>query len=125
MITNTTQEAIVGQKIDLEIAVTGGGTPSNPQWTIAGEKVKNYVVNFSNGSPVSAVKTNLTSQDLNQSSAGFYWVDGGESRQVRYAATINGTLYTASAAFDVKRPTVTVSSTTNTTTIYTSFDHQE
>lgn len=123
VITGTTQEAVVGQKIELS-AVISNGTGTNPQWTIDGEKVKNYVVTITNGNPVSATKTDLTSQDLNQSSVWFYWIDGGQ-HQVQYTATINGMPYTVTATFDVKRPTVTVSATTNTSTIYTSFDHQE
>lgn len=119
-ITNTTQEAIVGQKIDLSIAVTGGGTPSNHQWSVGGEKVKNYVVNFNNGAATSAVKTDLTGQDLNQSSVQFYWIDGGDGIQVSYTAAINGTPYTASATFNVKEPTVDVTTSTRSSYIYTS-----
>jgi hypothetical protein len=123
-IKNTTQEAIVGQKINLSVAVTGG-TPTNLQWTIDGEKVKDYQINIANGQANSATKTDLASQDLNQPSAQFYWVDGGEGRQIQVTATVNGTPYTATTTFNVKRPVVSVTATTNSTTIYTSFEFQE
>ena len=123
-IKNTTQEAVVGQKIELSVAVTGG-TPTNQQWTIDGEKVKDYKINIVDGKAVSAEKTNLESQHLSQSSVQFYWVDGGEGRQIQVTANVNGTPYSATATFNVKRLVVSVTTTTGSTTIYTVEQHQE
>lgn len=124
-ITNTTQNVIVGQQISLTTDVTGG-TPSNPQWTVPGTKVANYVVTYTNEtSPSTAVVTELTSQNLTQSAINFYWVDGSDSRQVQYSVRINNRTYTGKATFNVKSPTVTVTTQTNTTTIYTKSQHQE
>ena len=108
-ITNTTQNVIVGQQINLSATVTGG-TPSNPQWNIPGTKVANYVVTYTDEtSSTSAVVTELTSQDLTQSAINFYWVDGGDSRQVQYSVRINNRTYTGRATFNVKKPTGTIS----------------
>lgn len=125
VVTNTTQNVIVGQQINLSAQVTGG-TPSNPQWTVPGSKVANYVVTYTNGtSPSTAVVSQLTSQNLTQSAINFYWVDGGDSRQVQYSVKVNNRTYTGKATFNVKRPTVTVTTATHETTIYRRGEYQE
>lgn len=124
-ITNTTREVIVGQQINLSATVTGG-TPSNPQWSIPGYVVKDYVINYTNPtSPSSAVATGFSGTELTQSTISFYWILGLNSYQVDYSVTINNRRYTGKATFDVKSPTVTVATQTETTTIYTKGQHQE
>lgn len=113
-IKDTTQEAIVGQKIMLDVAVTNG-TPTNQQWTIGGETLKNYEVICSGAqgqlgtticdSPTSAVKTILSSSDLNQNQVNYYWWKAGEDLQVQVSVSVNGTPLTASVNFNVKSPT--------------------
>lgn len=110
-ITNTTQEAIVGQKIDLSMTFTGQGTPTNQQWTIGGEKVKNYVV-ICPSAPTCQTGTegkpyDLLTADLNQNSINFYWWKGEDNLQVNFSAIIDGLQYQANASFNVKQPTVT------------------
>jgi hypothetical protein len=113
-IKNTTQEAIVGQKINLSVAVTGG-TPTNLQWTIDGEKVKNYEVNYTDpDSFTTATVTELENEDLSQANVQFYWVDGDEGRQIQITATVNEIQYTATANFNVKRPITTMTAITST-----------
>ncbi len=115
----TTTNVVVGEKIEL-ITTVQGGTPSSKQWTIPGTKIANYVVNYTSGSTTSSgVLTELTSQNLTQSSIQFYWVDGADSRNVQYSITIGNRTYSATAKFNVKRPTVSVTTATNTTTIFT------
>ena len=101
-ITNSTQTVVIGQRINLSTSVQNG-TPTNLQWTIPPEIIKNYIANISTGT-----KTAITSQDLNQSSVQFYWINGSENnRQVTYAVTVNGRQYLARANFNVKQPTIT------------------
>lgn len=119
--TTTAQNVIVGEQINLSATVTGG-TPSSYQWTVPGQKVKNYVVT-NTSSNMSGTVTEL--DNTNQQNISYYWVDGGEGRQVRYTATVRGRQYSKTAIFNVKRPTVTVTSATHMTTIYTRGQHQE
>ncbi|HEX5733474.1 MAG TPA: hypothetical protein VF131_11630 [Blastocatellia bacterium] len=110
-ITNTTRDVIVGQKISLVAELQPAGQPiSNQQWTVPGLRIANYIVNFTNdSSPTSATVTQLT--NLTSSSVDFYWVDGGEGRQVQYSVSVNGQPFTARATFNVKRPTATLTTT--------------
>lgn len=118
-ITGTTRNVIVGQQISLTTQVTGG-TSSNPQWTIPGTRIANYVVTYTNStSPTSAIVTELTSQNLTQPTIDFYWLDGADSRQVQYSVTINNRPYTGKATFNVKRPTASITTTTGTVDIGT------
>jgi hypothetical protein len=109
------QNVIVGQQMNLSATVKGG-TPSNHQWIIPGTKVADYVVTCTidpNGycNPTSAVDTPLT--NLSNSSISYYWIDGADSRQVRYTATIRGRQYSKTAIFNVKRPTARISASTS------------
>jgi hypothetical protein len=113
-ITSTAQNAnvqnvIVGQKINLT-ATVANGTPTNPQWTVPGTRIANYAVTYTNEtSATSAVVTQLTSQDLAQSSMAFYWVDGSsEVRNVQYSIQIGSKTYSATSKFNVVKPTGTV-----------------
>lgn len=117
-INDTTQEAIVGQKIDLSIAVTGG-TPTNQQWTIDGDTVKNYSLICTGGqgllgtticeSPTNGVKTNLANSDLSQNSVSYYWWKGSNDLQVQISVMVDGVTITASANFNVLSPTSSIS----------------
>ena len=102
-----TQNTIVGRGIGLTGQVTGG-TPTTEEWTIPGNRVKSYTANST-----SATVTNLSADDLQQSTVSFYWVDGGDGRTVTYTVTVNGQQYSASTTFNVKRPTSTLTATTN------------
>jgi hypothetical protein len=94
------QTVTVGEKISLSATVTGG-TASNNQWVIPGNRIANYVDSLS-----SAVVTQLGS--TNQTSVTYYWVDGEDGRQVDYSVTVNNSTYSAHASFDVKKPNVSV-----------------
>lgn len=109
-ITNITQNVIVGEEIHLStLVITGGKTISSRQWTVPGTRVANYVVNYTDeSSPTSAVVTQLSQQDFQQQFVKFYWVDGGDSRQVQYSVTIDNRSYAVNVTFNVKRPTGTV-----------------
>ncbi len=111
------QNVVVGEKIELTTTVTGG-TPSSKQWTIPGDKVKNYVA-----SSTRATKTDLPSSDLNQSSIQFYWFTGENNRQVTHAITVNGRQYSVNAKFNVKQPIITsLNITHSVVTFATVFD---
>lgn len=117
----TTQNVIVGQQMNLSATIRGG-TPSNHQWTVPGTKVANYEVTCTfdpDGycNPTNAVDTPLTA--LGNSSVNYYWVDGADSRQVQYTATIRGRQYSKTATFNVKRPTARISASTGTVQLTT------
>lgn len=108
-VTNGSMDVIVGQKIGLEVRPDPAAYNfSNIQWTVPGTKVANY-----NPTTSSAVPTDLTV--LNQATINYYWVDGGNNRQVSVSANIGGKTYTASTTFNVKRPIVqNIDATTGT-----------
>ncbi|CAN5691336.1 hypothetical protein BH20ACI4_BH20ACI4_23100 [soil metagenome] len=108
------QNVIVGEKIDLTTRVVGGtGTQSNRQWTTPGTRIANYEVTYTNPqSQTNAFVTELTNENLTQSSIQFYWVDGGNPRNVQYSVRVNNKSYSAIAKFNVKKPTATITTTT-------------
>lgn len=121
-ITNTTQNVIVGQQIYMTtVVVTCSSCSPNftSQWTIPGNKVKDYVVlcNVANNEcqdPTSGTVTPLT--NFSDREIKYYWIDGADGRQVQYTVTVNGRQYSKTATFNVKRPTATV--TSQTTDVY-------
>ena len=77
-----------------------------------GERIKDY-----SASSTFAAVTNLSPSDLRQSSIAFYWVNGGDGREVSYTVTVNGQIYSAKTTFNVKRPTAALTTTTGSVTI--------
>lgn len=113
VVTNTTRNAIVGQQLNLTGEVrSGSGAITNQQWSIPGNRIANYIANEVNGAV-----TPLT--NLNTASISYYWVDGGDGRQVTYTATVRGKPYTGRSTFNVKRPTVNVTTSTGTVRVRT------
>jgi len=111
----TTQTVSVGEQIALTTAVSSG-TPTSPSWSIPGNKVADYQVLYTNEtSATSGLVTQLT--NLAQTGETFYWVDGGDGRNVTYTCKIGGHHATATATFNVKRPTSTMSATTSAVTL--------
>lgn len=105
-ITNTTRNVIVGEKINLATEVAPTTTViSSDQWTVPGNRIANYVANNTIGAVTPL--TNLTNNTVN-----FYWVDGGDGRQVIYSGTANGRAFTRKATFNVKRPTAQITTST-------------
>lgn len=126
-ITNTTRDVVVGQKISLTTEVLPSGTTfSNPQWTIPGTRIADYVVTC-NGTgtppqcqnPTSGVVTQLS--DLTTSTMDYYWVDGGDGRQVQYTIAINSQTVTGTSTFNVKRPTASVTTSTGSVQVGTAW----
>jgi len=105
--TGQTQNWIVGRQVNLEGVVTGG-TPTTKSWSIPGSRIKDCTA-----SSASATVTNLTANDLQQSTVSLYWVDGGNGRVVTYTVTVNGQQYSANTTFNVKRPTATLTTATS------------
>jgi hypothetical protein len=105
-ITGQTQNTIVGRHISLEGVVAAGGLQvTNHAWTVPGKAIANYTASSELGTV-----TPLTS--LSSSTVSFYWVDGGDGRQVTYVATVGGHQFSATTTFNVKRPTASVTATT-------------
>lgn len=118
VITNTTQDVWVGQKINLTAEIQRGQTPpQNLRWTLPGKVIKNYAAGVSKGEV-----TPLT--ELSNLSVAFYWVDGGDNRQIQFSATVDGQTLTAKATFNVKRPSSEVRTSTGTIAIRTEENNQ-
>jgi hypothetical protein len=97
-ITDTTQNVVVGQRINLSLETNPEGeSPTNIQWSIGGNRVANYVANISTGTVTEL--QNLTSPTLT-----FYWVTAGQGIEVSVTATIFGTSVTKYAHFNVVAP---------------------
>jgi hypothetical protein len=110
VITGTTQNVIVGQKISLTADVQpASATIKNREWTIPEVRVANYVATYSNPtSATSGVVTALGTNPVSGSSVDFYWVDGSEGRQVQFSVKVNGKTFTAIAIFNVKQPSAEI-----------------
>jgi hypothetical protein len=111
-ITGTTHDVIVGQKISLSVEVLPAGTSTtNNQWTIPEKKIANYVVNYDDADRDHSTATVTPLSNPTSTSVTFYWVDGGDGRQVKFSFKVLGKSFNAKATFNVKRPTVTFTST--------------
>jgi len=110
-ITDTTHNEIVGKQINLTGEVLPQGlTVDSHEWTIPGIRIEDYIANNDYGQVVE-----LTG--LDEPSVSYYWVDGGDGRQVQYTVSVLGTACSAEATFDVKRPTATMSTSTSSVDI--------
>lgn len=116
VVSNTTTDTIVGLGMNLFVRSVGGlGTIENEQWSVSGDRIKNYVVSRDQDQ-VDA----LTSGDLKDThSILYYWVGKQESTEtvaVLVQIDAPGQPYDdlwcdVSATFDVKRPTMSVTAT--------------
>jgi hypothetical protein len=106
-ITNQTLATIVGRNISLTAEIDPPVyAPSAYQWTIPQKRIKDYQPTLA-----SAAVTNLQGADLNQSSISYYWVDGGDGRNVECGVTVAGLALTGATTFNVQRPATTVTVT--------------
>ncbi|MCP9494305.1 MAG: Ig-like domain-containing protein [Pyrinomonadaceae bacterium MAG19_C2-C3] len=110
-ITGATKNVIVGQQINLTAQVmSGNSSSSNPQWSVPGNPIANYTASNMEGKVTPL-------EDLNNTSLSFYWVSGGDNRQVTYSVTVRGRAYSGRVTFNVKRPTVTVTARTGVVSV--------
>lgn len=113
VITNSTRDVIVGQQINLTAEVRSGRTATtNPQWAVLGNRIANYTASSDAG-------TVTPLEGLTDTALSFYWVDEGDNRQVTYSVTARNRSYSGRATFNVKRPTVDVTTSTGTVTVRT------
>jgi hypothetical protein len=103
-ITNTTQNAVVGQQIVLYGSYTlpSGYTFSSQSWMIPGTTVGGFTTTSNSGGP--------TPTDFSQQSNTFYWVVAGNSQQVTFTLNYvdnqsHNQTATATATFNVAGPT--------------------
>ena len=81
--------------------------------------------------PYSGAVADFNSSDTAGECVSFYWVDGnndsgiGNVREVSFECTINGMPIAGTAQFDVKKPTVDISTTTGITTIDDAFTYPD
>ncbi|MFU8778446.1 MAG: hypothetical protein ACNA7M_12360 [Roseovarius sp.] len=108
VITDTTTDVMVGEKINLTGEVNSGGlTIASKQWTIPATTVKTYSQTVANGA-----KTDLAQTDLQQDNISYHWIDGADAREVKYTVVVGGTTCEGKATFNVKRPMSTLTSQT-------------
>ena len=101
VVSGTTVIKIVGQKIQLEVrSKPPGHSVANIQWTISGQRIKDYTQSVAAG-----VQTELSPADLQGTSLDFYWINGG-NQTVQVSGQVDGTSKTTSVAYNVLRPTV-------------------
>lgn len=100
----STQDVVVGQQIKLSVAVEGG-TPSNIQWSIPGIRIANYELNCPAGPRCTSGRV-FELGNLNNQNVDFYWVDGGDGRQVSVSLTVGNRQFSKEATFNVAKPTV-------------------
>lgn len=99
VVSGTTQAVIVGQKMELLVRTNPAEAMSNIQWTVPGQRVKDYTQSTSTGT-----KTDLAAGDLQGVNLDFYWIAGG-SQTVQVAATVRGARLTAQVTHNVLAPT--------------------
>src|SRR5208337_428749 len=100
-ITGTTQSAVVGQQILLNVTLHPGLAVRSQNWTIEpeGDYVGGFVHTPSRGGPQPV--------SLNGPTTTIYWVRPGSTRKVTYQVLMdNGETATASAIFDVEGPSL-------------------
>ena len=101
VISGTTVQKMVGNKIQLGLQTRPAGRAiASPHWTVPGTRVKNYTQSTTAG-----VKTDISAADLQARTVDYFWIDGG-SLSVQAAAQVAGAALTATATFNVQRPTV-------------------
>jgi Carboxypeptidase regulatory-like domain len=101
VISEKTTDRIIGQKVQVQVRVKGGGkTISKIQWSIPGETVKDYIQTIDR-----AIKTDLPSGDLESEAVAFYWIGAG-NKTVQVSASVDGVAQSPFAAkFNVLAPT--------------------
>jgi len=97
-ITNTTQNVVVGERINLSLETNPQGeSPTNIQWSIGGQRVANYT-------PTLASSGLIKLENLTSPAFTFYWVKAGQQIEVSVTATIFGATVTKYAYFNVVAP---------------------
>lgn len=99
VISGTTVNRIVGQKIELLVRTQPAEAMSNIQWAVPGERIKDYTQTNNTGTV-----TQLQPADLQGANLDFYWKAGG-NQVVQVSATARGSALSASATFRVLAPT--------------------
>jgi hypothetical protein len=111
-ITGTTQNVIVGQQISLSVQVVGTTeAAANIQWNAPGTKVASYTANSTSG-------TVDSSPNMQANPVTFYWIDGGDNRQVTLGCRIGTEQFDKNATFNVKRPTASITTNTGTPDVF-------
>jgi hypothetical protein len=112
-VTNPSSSVWVGEPILLQAIVKGPQVLQqigNPHWTVPTKAIAEYRYDDTKGEVIP-----LTETDKNSDLVELYWVDSG-LKTVTFSGSINGVASTKNTAFDVHRPTATVS--TQTTDIF-------
>ena len=108
-------EVLVGERIALStlpllVGLVTGSLVRSVRWTVPGTAVKNWEATMSPIERAHGTVTPLTSPDMSKRDIAFYWVDGGEGRQVSAecvvysAALLKSFPLVIQWTFDVRRP---------------------
>ena len=118
-ITSSNNTFVVGEKVNLTAEITPSNSNVTYNWINPSNSIKDYTIvctgpnnpNTSNtticNNPTSAIKTNLSTSDLNTQNLSFYWWKPG-NYQVQVTADTNGISTTATKSFTVIAPSVNV-----------------
>jgi hypothetical protein len=100
-ITDMTTDVIVGQKMSLTSVLQPAGlTIASRQWTVPGGPIKDYTQ-----AQAKAEVTQLAAADLQGANVDqYYWIDGGNGREVTCQVVIAGITFDAKTTFNVLRP---------------------
>ena len=107
-VTDETQDTIVGRKVLMYALVSPEDVEvTAQQWSVPGHAIANYTAdeNSATVTPLSG----LSGSNM----VGYYWVDGGDGRDVTYTATVGGQQFAVKTTFNVKRPTASITTTTS------------
>ena len=124
ILTGQTNNVIVGQQVNLKCQLMVSNEVitvfplANFQWTVPGYAISNYVVAADSSSAM--VVTNFP---LNHSNVVFYWVDGTNNRTIQCSATVQGKSITATATFNVLRPTGQITAFTGTVAVDANYNN--
>ncbi|HKV42015.1 MAG TPA: hypothetical protein VJX67_22615, partial [Blastocatellia bacterium] len=116
-ITGQTQNCIVGQQINLTAVVQGSSSPiTNTKWAVPGSTVGSYTVQYTPpsdpASPPAPTSASVTAATFTNAATTYYWVDGGDGRNVTFSCKAGGKTISATTTFNVAQPTAKFSSKT-------------
>lgn len=113
------QEVIVGQRMNMTATVEGG-SPSSQSWTLsANSAIKEFKITPAASRTPDKGET-VDPTDLNTNATDFIWYkasSGTSYKEVKHEATVRGATNEATANFNVKKPTATLTSNGGTSKI--------
>tara|TARA_R110002073_G_C9447989_1_gene577844 strand:- start:1182 stop:2069 length:888 start_codon:yes stop_codon:yes gene_type:complete len=103
--TGQTQDVWVGVPVQPKAVLLNpqGNTIVTPQWTVPGKILKDWQYDSD-----STLEVPVLQADLQVLNPGWFWVDGGEGRDVVFTGSVAGQNFSVKTTYNVKRPDATV-----------------